>query len=169
MASLRTPEVGASPLFWLWGVGAGVSLDTGVQGHPQACLWARDFVAIPEPHFQGSFLQSGGYSSSLRGWDAGFSRLRALLVSVLTPCVQGTGLGHLDIPLGDLGPFISLGPQTPCTSLSPAEKMGCSGLAGRTCGPQGAAGSWARRSLGTQHPSPLCPSRPRRPLLPGPG
>ena len=119
MASLRTPEVGASPLFWLWGVGAGVSLDTGVQGRPQACLWARDFAAIPEPHFQGSFLQSGGYSSSLRGWDAGFSRLRALLVSVLTPCVQGTGLGHLDI-LGCLGPFISLGPHhVPSLTLKP--------------------------------------------------
>ena len=91
VASLRTPEVGASQLPWLWG-GSGVPLYTGVQGRSQACLWAEDFAAGPEPHFQGPLLQSGGYSASLRGWDAGFSGLRGLPRSVLTPCVQGTGL-----------------------------------------------------------------------------
>lgn len=69
-------------------------------------------------------------------------------------------VGHPDIPLGDLRPFISLVPQTPCTSLSPAEKTGWSGPAGGTCGPQGAAGSWVRRSLGTQPPSPHVPPGP---------
>lgn len=69
-------------------------------------------------------------------------------------------LGHPDVPLGDLGPFISLAPQTPCASLSPAEKTGWSGPAGGTCGPQGAAGSWARRSLGTQPPFPRVPPGP---------
>ena len=130
-----------------------------MQGRPQACLWARDFAAIPEPHFQGSFLQSGGYSSSLRGWDAGFSRLRALLVSVLTPCVQGTGLGHLDI-LGCLGPFISLGPQTPCTSLSPAEKMGWSALLAGHVAPR------VQREAGRGDP--WAPSSPPRCAPPGP-
>lgn len=69
-------------------------------------------------------------------------------------------VGQPDVPLGDLGPFISLAPQTPCTSLSPAEKTGWSGPAGGTCGPQGATGSWARRSLGTQPPSPHVPPGP---------
>lgn len=95
-------------------------LDTGA-GLPLH-LWAQDSAAVREPCFQGPFLQSGSYFSSLSGWGAGFSGLRALLVSGQTSVVQGTGLGsHPDVPLGDLGPFISLGPSDSCTSLSPAE------------------------------------------------
>ena len=125
-----------------------------MQGRPQACLWARDFAAVPEPHFQGSFLQSEGYSSSLRGWDAGFSGLRALLVSVLTPCVQGTGLGGSPrYPLGCPRALHLPGPPDPVYQPEPCGENGVVWPCWQDMWPPGCSGKLGEAIPG--HPAPL--------------